>query len=215
VFSTHHPKAGWLSAIGLTLAALSFSAVSASAATLSTGLTANNGQRGIMFNISTGTDALMLEGIQTDFYAGTTSDYEIYYTIGDYAAVQNTPTAWTLHDSISGFTGVSGLQSWDIVDLFLPKNKTIGLYITNTSGGGIRYRNASTLGAQLATDGALTIFGGVGRSYAFGNTYTQRDFVGALDYSIAPVPLPAGLPLLLAGLGVIGLAARQRRTAAV
>jgi hypothetical protein len=33
----------------------------------------------------------------------------------------------------------------------------------------------------------------------------------AINYSIAPVPLPAGLPLLVAGLGAFGLVARRRR----
>jgi len=214
VFSIPKTKASALSVIGLTLAALTFSAGVASATTLTTGLTANNGQRGVMFNVSTGANALFLESLEADFYSGTVADYEIYYTIGDYAAVANTSTAWTLHDSMTGFTGTSGLQSWDIIDMYLPANKTVGLYITNTTGGGIRYNSASSLGTTLASDENLTVFGGVGRSYAFGNTFTPRDFVGSLTYAPALVPLPAALPLLLAGLGGLGLMSRRRRSQA-
>ncbi len=211
MFSLYKSKVTALSTMGAMLAALTFSTASATAATLSTGLTQNNGQRGVMFNIATGSNALVLESLETDFYANTTADYEIYYTIGDFTAVQNTPSAWTLLDSLSGFTGTTGLQSWDFVDLLLPANETIGLYVTNTSGGGIQYADGTAVGSTLATDGDLTIFGGVGRSYAFGLTFTPRNFVGSLDYSIAAVPLPAGLPLLLAGLGGLGLVQRRRR----
>jgi hypothetical protein len=123
--------------------------------------------------------------------------------------VQNTPSAWTLLDSLSGFTGTAGLQSWDFVDLLMPTNETIGLYVTNTTGGGIQYADGTVVGSTLATDGELTIFGGVGRSYAFGTTFTPRDFVGSLDYSVAAVPLPVGGLLLLSALG--GIAAFKRR----
>lgn len=201
-------KASAISVIGATLVALTLSTTAAMAATLSTGLTQNNGQRGIMFNVSTGANALVLESLQTDFYSGT-ADYEIYYTVGDFTAVENTPSAWTLLDTLSGFIGTSGLQSWDFVDLLMPANETIGLYVTNTSGGGINYADGTVVGSTLATDGALTIFGGVGRSYPFGVTFTPRDFVGSLDYSIAAVPLPAGGLLILSALG--GIAALKRR----
>ena len=209
MFSIYKSKVMSVSAMGATLAALAFSTTSAAATTLSTGLTQNNGQRGIMFNIGTGSNALVLESLETDFYSNTTADYEIYYTIGDFTAVQDTPSAWTLLDSLSGFTGTAGLQSWDFADLLLPANETIGLYVTNTSGGGIQYADGSAVGSTLATDGNLTIFGGVGRSYAFGDTFSPRDFVGSLDYSVASVPLPAGGLLLLTSMG--GFAAFKRR----
>ena len=211
MFSRNKSKLKSLTAMGAALAVLTFSSVSATAATLSTGLTENNGQRGVMFNIETGSSALVLESLATDFFVGTTAAYEIYYTIGDFTAVQNSPEEWTLLDSISDFTGTAGLQSWDFVDLLLPANETIGLYVTNTFGGGIRYANGTAVGSTLASDDNLTIFGGVGRSYAFGSTFSPRNFVGSLDYSVAAVPLPAGLPLLLAGLGGLGLVQRRRR----
>jgi hypothetical protein len=63
MFSFHRSKISAISVIGATLVALTFHATGAMAARLSTGLTDNNGQRGIMFNVSTGANALVLESL--------------------------------------------------------------------------------------------------------------------------------------------------------
>ncbi|WP_145962901.1 hypothetical protein [Mangrovicoccus ximenensis] len=194
--------------------AVALSAATAHAATLSTGLAGNNGQRGIMFNIETGSDALTLTSLAADFYVATTADYEFYYVAGGIAGNQNAATNWTLHDQILDLAGTAGLQSWDIADLSLAANSVYGIYITNTFGGGINYNDQVAPSSVIAADSNLAIYSGVGKSYPFAMTFDPRGYVGSLTYEITDhmttVPLPAPLPLLAAGIaGIWGL--RRRR----
>jgi hypothetical protein len=86
----------------------------------------------------------------------------------------------------------------------------IGLYVTNTSGGGINYRNSlQTAGTALVNDANLTIKTGIGKSYPFDLNFQYRDLVGGITYSVSAVPLPGAGLLLLGGFG--GLAFMRRR----
>lgn len=48
---------------------------------------------------------------------------------------------------------------------------------------------------------------------SFSVNYNGSGAIGAFDAEVAPIPLPAGLGLLLAGLGGLGVASRKRRAA--
>lgn len=68
-------------------------------------------------------------------------------------------------------------------------------------------------GDNLFTDIDLGGSGGVQGISQFKVTYNGSGAIGALDIRVSAVPLPAGLPLLLAGLG--GLAALRRKRTAI
>ncbi|MEP1199777.1 proprotein convertase P-domain-containing protein [Tateyamaria sp.] len=72
----------------------------------------------------------------------------------------------------------------------------------------------------FAAGGALSDFVGLEANGTW-SLFVQDDAGGdtgsisggwALNIEVAPVPLPAGLPLLLAGLGALGIASRRRRS---
>lgn len=48
---------------------------------------------------------------------------------------------------------------------------------------------------------------------ANGNAANLTEIVDNITFNVAPVPLPAGMPLLLAGLGGMGLLARRKKNA--
>ncbi len=183
--------------------------------TLDAETTHDNGQRGIMFDITVGANEIKLTEISTFFYQGTTSTYEFYYIEGGMTGFENDAGAWTYHDNYSGLSGLTTQVSWDIADLFLNPNTTYGLYITNTSGGGINYLNASGI-SVIGADSNLTIYSGLGRAYAFSTQFAYRSFAGSLTYdtdtgrssqNTDPVPAPAGLAFIALGL----LALRRNR----
>jgi hypothetical protein len=99
----------------------------AHAVTFTTGLTPNNGQRGIMFDVDTSTNALILESFLLDLYDKMTGNYELYYRLGGIDGQQNNAAAWALHDTLNGVTGTTVQQTVDFSDLMLPANSTIGL----------------------------------------------------------------------------------------
>ena len=191
----------WLAGLTLFVASISNAAL----ISLDSTGTYDNGQRGIMFDISVGNSALSLAEISTYFYADTTADYEFYYVEGGLLGNENTPSAWTLHDSITNFTGSINQTIWDFSDLMLNANTTYGLYFTNTSGGGIQYDATFTFGQEMANDDNLTIYAGNGRSYAFNSTFTGRGLAGSLSYELAVSEVPTPSILSILAIGLMGL----------
>ncbi|MBU2892072.1 PEP-CTERM sorting domain-containing protein [Colwellia sp. D2M02] len=191
---------------GLVLSLSSF--VNASLITVNSLDTSNNGQRGIMFDVMTGTSAVNLAEISTFFY-NATSTYELYFIEGGLSGNESNAGAWTLHDSITGFTGYGegATATWSFKNLYLNSNTTYGLYFTNTSGGGIHYNDSVTLNELVGGDQNLSVYAGLGRSYAFGNQYNSRALAGSLSYNLTQVPEPSTLAIF--ALSFMGLAARR------
>lgn len=169
----------------------------------------DNGQRGIMFNVDVGSSAISLAEISTFFYNETTADYEFYYIEGGLLGNENTPSAWTLHDSVTDFTGQTTQLTWDFIDLLLSANTTYGLYFTNTSGGGIGYGDSASFGQEIGSDSNLTIYSGYGRSYAFDLTFDARELAGSLSYELVASEVPEPSTLALFAIGLLGLASRR------
>ncbi len=195
-----------------TIAALLLSAASANAITLETTYAGGNSQDGIMFDIIVGSTAISLSSVDIHMDAGTT-DLEFYIKSGTHVGSENNSGDWTLIDSLNGFTtsGPGNASNWDIADYLFGANQTYGLYVTAKSNPNVRYSNAAgPVGSLLASDANLSILTGTGMAYPFSSTFTPRDFNGALNYSLAPIPLPATLPLLFAGLMGLGFFRRRR-----
>lgn len=71
-----------------TFSALSFCQCPASTYSLDTYYASNNGQRGCMFDISASQD-ITITCFDANLYAGTTSDYEIYYKTGSFVGSES------------------------------------------------------------------------------------------------------------------------------
>ena len=80
--------------------------------------------------------------------------------------------------------------------------------VTLNSGFGA-YLGTGTFLVDFDADATSNV-SGTGNVAAFFETFASAEVSVVYDYTAAPVPLPAGLPLLLAGLG--GLAYLKRRT---
>lgn len=189
-----------------------------SAATLSTAIDQNNGQRGVMFDVVIGANALTLTSLSTTIYANTTANYEFYTIAGGITGKTDNSAGWTLRDSfasVSGTTSNNDLTAFDVSDFTLLANTTYGFYFTNTSGGGVSYTGAAgagAVGSVRAANADLSILTGIGKSYAFGSTFTPRAFNGSLTYTGGTVPEPASWALMIGGFGMVGASMRRRRT---
>lgn len=186
---------------------------SAQAATLTTPNDAGNGQRGIMFDVTTGAQALTFESLAV-IVNGAAQGFEFYAINGGIGANVSNGAAWTLRDSFSGFNGDgSSFYSFNIADFSVAANSTIGFYLTSTGDGTIRYRNGNAVGDIRATDGSLSILTGYGKDYPFSATFAPRDYVGSITYRLGTgaVPEPATWTMLILGFGVAGTAMRARR----
>ena len=72
--------------------------------------------------------------------------------------------------------------------------------------------NGTSVGDVAASNTDLTIFEGAGKAYAFGNTFEPRVWNGTINYTAtSQIPVPAALPLSMAGLGALALMRRFRR----
>ncbi|MCB9227970.1 MAG: hypothetical protein H6578_12480, partial [Chitinophagales bacterium] len=161
---------------------------------LATAYNQNNGQRGVMFDI-VATNAVTINCLDANLYAGTTSTYEIYYKVGSFIGFENTSSAWTLIGTATNVTSLGTNIPTYIpinINISIPSGQTYGFYVTNTSGGGISYTDGTLPNNNLANDPNITIEGGVGKSYPFGLTFSYRYFNGTIHYSVC-MPVTASI----------------------
>lgn len=198
----------------LTAAMLSVS-TAATAATLATPFNPGGSVNGLMFDIVVGARPLRLETIAVNVANGTW-DFDFYTVNG---SIGITPPAWTWRDSftMTPSAGIDALTSFDITDITLPANSTLGIYFINTIPQlrVVQYSNGPALGTIIASNGDLAIKAG------FATTFhpeefrsAPRSFKGAFTYSIiGGVPEPVIWTMLVSGFGFVGTALRWQSRA--
>ena len=153
---------------------------------MNTPYNSNNGQRGCMFDVLAA-NTLTISCFESNVYAGTTANYEIYYHVGTHVGVENNAGAWTLLGSATGVTSAGNNLPTPLpipIGVTIPAGQTYSFYITNDFGGGTSYTDGTAVGNFLAADANLTVYEGVGKSYPFGLTFNVRNFNGHIFYDL-------------------------------
>jgi len=151
---------------------------------LETSYDSNNGQRGVMFDI-TAMNSLVIQKFDANLYTGTIANYEIYYKAGSFQGSENNAGAWTLVGGATGITSLGNNVPTPLpipVNVTIPAGETYGFYVTNDFGGGTSYTDINSPTNLLATNSDLTVTGGVGKSYPFGLNFNFRAFNGTIHY---------------------------------
>lgn len=164
---------------------ITFSQCIPSGTSLATPYNTNNGQRGVMFDI-TATNNIYIECFDANLYAGTTADYEVYYKVGSFIGSESTPADWTLIGTTSALTSAGNNLPTPIpipINVTILSGQTYGFYVTNTFGGGVAYTDGSSTTQTLASNTDLVVSGGTGKLYPFGFSYVDRYFNGTVHYT--------------------------------
>jgi len=152
---------------------------------LQTFFTANNGQSGVMFNVSANR-TIVVDSFEVSIDAGTHL-VEVYYKVGSYAGYETDAAAWTL----LGKTTVSSAQANGGSGLFvnvgksvvIPSGSMYSFYIQLPNALAINYTN----GAGSFNNSEISIQTGVGVGANFGATFSPRSFNGGVYYSYFPL----------------------------
>ncbi|MBF4519046.1 BspA family leucine-rich repeat surface protein [Flavobacterium sp. ANB] len=144
---------------------------------LATPYNSNNSNKGVMFNIVTGATPITITSFDMNLIGTSTGIFEIYYKSGTYVGSESNGAAWTLAGSASA-TSLGTNQSTPIplaLSIPIPANTTYAFYITNNDPiipAGVRYTNGTY--TTLASDAYMSIDGGIGKAYPFGQTFIDR-----------------------------------------
>ncbi len=182
---------------------LAFATVAASAGSLTTSFTTDNyGRQGMYFDLTAGSSAVTLDSFTVNGAPGT---FDIYYKTGTYSGFETNQSAWTQLGS--GVTS-STIDTLAIGGLTIGAGQTDAIYVFDF-GGYLNYNN----GVTTFSNADLTFNGGTGNYGFFDNTLADRNWSGTINYSLSAVPEGSELSLMLAGVGLLGFAARRRRQA--
>ncbi|MEX2596708.1 MAG: PKD domain-containing protein, partial [Salibacteraceae bacterium] len=154
----------------------------------------NNGQDGLMFNI-TAINAVTIDSVWSNFANGTIGTAEIYSRTGGIVGFQNNAAAWTLVGSANNVVsaGINNFTHIPInMNLAIPQGTVMGVYVTGTGTAGtpiMRYTNgAGTAGNFYNASADIQVSQGYGKDYPFGATFNPRIFNGRIFYSCCPTP---------------------------
>ena len=118
------------------------------------------------------------------------------------------PLAYEVFDTAGAFTNIGPISIFggDVWDGGTELNDNLGAAFN--SGGGVSTDTTDVI-SRLASLSYL-LGEGRGAGGTVGSVQGAQDLLATIQ--IAPVPLPAGLPLLALGLGALGLAKRHKKT---
>lgn len=138
----------------------------------------NNGQDGVMFDITAAVD-VTVTGFDCNMGETVTPyNMEIYYKAGTHQGFTTTPGAWTLAGTANNVMGLGVDLPTPIpivLNVPIPAGQTVAFYVTEAGGAAnIDYTNGTVVGAPYVNDGNITLFEGTGKDYAFGADYDPR-----------------------------------------
>ncbi|MBI1288161.1 MAG: T9SS type B sorting domain-containing protein [Flavobacteriales bacterium] len=136
----------------------------------------NNGQDGIMFDI-TAINSVNITHFDIDAY-GNTHNYEIYHKVGTHVGFETNGGAWTLLGTAGNVPG-NPRNSPTAVPINFSVHMCPGerhaFYITSTStSASVSYTNGTGVGNIAASDANIQIREGTGKDYPFNTSYTPR-----------------------------------------
>jgi gliding motility-associated-like protein len=150
----------------------------------------NNGQRGIMFDITALTN-ITINCFDVNLDAGT-ANVAIYYKVGTHVGFTTTPGAWTLIGTANNVTGANNVPTAVpvTVNVAVTAGCTVAFYITRTQAGGplVNYTNGTAVGFVYSSNADLQVKDGTGKDYPFGASFTPRRFNGTIYYTLTSGP---------------------------
>jgi gliding motility-associated-like protein len=155
----------------------------------------NNGQRGIMFDV-TAITCVTIRCFESNFATGTTG-VQIWYRPGTHVGFANSSIGWTLLGTANAVVGAGVNIPTAIpipINITINAGATAAFYITRTTAGGplVQYTNGTALGAVYASDANLQVKDGTGKDFSFGASFTPRRFNGRIFYDVGTTAVPVG-----------------------
>ncbi len=146
----------------------------------------NNGQRGIMFDI-TALSNITISCFDVNMDPGTTG-CSIYYKVGTHVGFQTNAAAWTLIGTVN-VTGLGANQATPVplnVNVSVNAGCTVAFYITRTTANGpiIDYTNGTVVGNVYCSNADLQVKDGTGKEYLFSTSFSPRRFNGTIYYNL-------------------------------
>lgn len=142
---------------------------------LATPYNQNNGQDGIMFDVTALTS---VEITSFDINCGgATHNFEIYYRPGTHVGFQNNAAGWNLIGTANGVNGAINVPTPipAALSVILCAGDVGAFYITSTGAGSIDYTNGVAVGNVIAADANLQVHSGTGKDYAFAASFQPRN----------------------------------------
>lgn len=152
----------------------------------------NNGQDGIMFNI-TALQNVTIDSFWSNFDPGNIPEIEIWHHTGGIVGNQNAAAGWTLVGNALSVTS-NGNNILTPVPIYINvpilNGNTEAFYLTTTSAGGsMNYTNGvGTAGNLFNANASIQLSQGFGKDYPFAATFNPRQFNGHIFYSCCPTP---------------------------
>ncbi len=152
----------------------------------------NNSGGGIMFDM-VAAQTLTIRSFEMKLNSGSASvgEVSIYYRPGTYAGSENSPAGWILAGTnpavVPQGSGVF-MRIPVTADVVIPAGQRYAFYVYAPDGiFSMRYRNAAASGDLVASDAALSVYSGVGKTQApfTGPTFTFRQPVARVHYDTA------------------------------
>ncbi|MFN5182669.1 MAG: hypothetical protein ACK5D5_06560, partial [Bacteroidota bacterium] len=162
---------------------------------LATPMNQNNGQRGIMFDI-TAITCVTIRCFEGNFQTGTTG-VQIWYRPGTHVGFANSSIGWTLLGTANAVVGIGNNLFTPIpipVNVTINAGATAAFYITRTTAGGplVNYTNGTALGNVYSSDANIQVKDGTGKDFSFGASFTPRRFNGRIFYDVGSTVVNVG-----------------------
>jgi M6 family metalloprotease-like protein len=172
---------------------------------LKTPFEGGNGASGVMFDVLP-LRGVKLVGISMYTYSVDVVQVEIYMKAGSYVGSETASRDWVkLSEQRVQGKGIGNAVPLTLLPTTLKSKERIAFYVTLTTEDKLAYTNGKGTGTPIASNSHLQIMEGVGKSFPFANTYRNRQWNGALSYtlddiddkqSLVPTLIPTSSPTL-------------------